>query len=265
MYIKYIHGLCQSSLSTADYALLLVASATSYTKIRNELLNCSLHRLGTDHPQKTHQLLSNGYHVFFSGVSTHELPRNGSLIAAYLLLLCVYLSVTLWANPLQYVRVYNMHERRTKYQHWYCSWKHFEITNSLNKYAANLQFWKICNCPFIAYFPSFEQEVQGRIIYFPLTDTNRMENETIRGTTQRQTIKWSFKPPLREIHREGTRWSAKILMGDTHTDGQTQTNTQTRAQWSHEPHFTFQSKEIRLKIKGSLWEDVALCVSLWPP
>jgi hypothetical protein len=37
---------------------------------------CFLYRIGTDHPQKTHQLLSNKYHVLLSGVSTHALPSN---------------------------------------------------------------------------------------------------------------------------------------------------------------------------------------------
>jgi hypothetical protein len=46
-----------------------------------ELLNCSLYRIGTDHPQKTHQLLSNGYHVLLSGVSTmHCLAIDAPLL-----------------------------------------------------------------------------------------------------------------------------------------------------------------------------------------
>jgi hypothetical protein len=42
--------------------------------------------------QKTHQLLSNGYHVFLSVVSTHALPSNGHPIFAHSLLLCLSVS-----------------------------------------------------------------------------------------------------------------------------------------------------------------------------
>jgi hypothetical protein len=45
-----------------------------------------LYRLGMDHPQKTHQLLSNGYHEFLSGVFTHALPSNGRPIVVHSLL-----------------------------------------------------------------------------------------------------------------------------------------------------------------------------------
>jgi hypothetical protein len=48
--------------------------------------NFFLYRLGTDHPQKTHQLLSNGCHILFSGVSTYALPINGRPIVAHSLL-----------------------------------------------------------------------------------------------------------------------------------------------------------------------------------
>jgi hypothetical protein len=40
--------------------------------------------------QKTHQLLSNGYHVLLSGVSTHALPSNGRPIVAHSLLWYVF-------------------------------------------------------------------------------------------------------------------------------------------------------------------------------
>jgi hypothetical protein len=73
MYIQYIQGLCQSRLS------FLSNSLYGY-----------LYRLDTDHPQKTHQLLSNGYPVMLSGVSTHVLPANGHLIVAYSLLRGVF-------------------------------------------------------------------------------------------------------------------------------------------------------------------------------
>jgi hypothetical protein len=49
-------------------------------------LHCFLYRLGTDHPQKTHQLLSNGYYVMLSGVSTHAFPSNGRPIVTHSLL-----------------------------------------------------------------------------------------------------------------------------------------------------------------------------------
>jgi hypothetical protein len=64
MYIKCIQGLCQS---------------------RNpvEQFHGFLRRLGTDHPQKTHQLLSNGYHVLMSVASIHALHSNGHPIVAH--------------------------------------------------------------------------------------------------------------------------------------------------------------------------------------
>jgi hypothetical protein len=49
-------------------------------------VNCSLHRIGTVHPLKTHQLLSNGYHGLLSGVSTNACPRNVRSIVAHSLL-----------------------------------------------------------------------------------------------------------------------------------------------------------------------------------
>jgi hypothetical protein len=55
-----------------------------------ELLNYSLYSLGTDYPQKTHQLLSNGYHVLLSGMSTHALPNNGCPVVAHTLLWYVF-------------------------------------------------------------------------------------------------------------------------------------------------------------------------------
>jgi hypothetical protein len=54
------------------------------------LQNCYLYRLRTDHPQKTHQLLSNVYHVLLSGASTHALPSNGLPIFAHSLLWYVF-------------------------------------------------------------------------------------------------------------------------------------------------------------------------------
>jgi hypothetical protein len=44
-----------------------------HTVILSNGLHCFLYRLCTDHPQKTDQLLRNGYHVL-SGLSTHTLP-----------------------------------------------------------------------------------------------------------------------------------------------------------------------------------------------
>jgi hypothetical protein len=59
---------------------------TSSWRILSNSIHCFLRRLGTDHPQKTHHLLSSGYHVLLSGVSTHALSSNGRPILAHLLL-----------------------------------------------------------------------------------------------------------------------------------------------------------------------------------
>jgi hypothetical protein len=56
-------------------------------------LQCFLYRLSTGHPQKTHQLLGNGYHVLLSGVSTHALPSNGRPIVAHSLLWYMFTSL----------------------------------------------------------------------------------------------------------------------------------------------------------------------------
>jgi hypothetical protein len=63
---------------------------TSSWRILSNSLHCFLYRLGTDHPQKTHQLLSKGYHVLLSSVSTHALPSNGRPIVAHSLLWYVF-------------------------------------------------------------------------------------------------------------------------------------------------------------------------------
>jgi hypothetical protein len=59
-------------------------------QILSNSLRCFLCRLGTDHPQTTHLLLSSGYHVLLSGVSTHALPSTGRLIVAHWLLWHVF-------------------------------------------------------------------------------------------------------------------------------------------------------------------------------
>jgi hypothetical protein len=67
--------------------------------------NWSLYKLATDHPQKTHQLLSNGYHVLLSGVFTHAWPSNGRPILRICCCdMCLqdYCLAMLWVYPLQY-------------------------------------------------------------------------------------------------------------------------------------------------------------------
>jgi hypothetical protein len=86
MYIQHIHGLCHSRLSTADYALFLVASATTVVYYKP---SASYIGSARSYTQKTHQLLSNGYPVL-SRVSTHALPSNGHPVAAYSLLRDVF-------------------------------------------------------------------------------------------------------------------------------------------------------------------------------
>jgi hypothetical protein len=77
--------------------------AVSSRELKTELLNCSLYRLNMDHPQKTHQLLSNGYsyHVLLLGMSTHALPSSGHPIVAHSLLRSVFTGL-LPSNALQY-------------------------------------------------------------------------------------------------------------------------------------------------------------------
>jgi hypothetical protein len=73
-----------------------------------EQFHCFIYRLGTDHRQKTHQLLSNGYHVVLPDVSTHALPSNERPTVAHSWLwyvLPVRYLATLWANPLQYFQL----------------------------------------------------------------------------------------------------------------------------------------------------------------
>jgi hypothetical protein len=79
----YAAGPCQSSLSRVR------VPRDSWLILSNSL-HCFLYRLGTDEPQKTHQLLSNGYHVLLSGVSTHALPSNWRPIVAHSLLWYVF-------------------------------------------------------------------------------------------------------------------------------------------------------------------------------
>jgi hypothetical protein len=50
-------------------------------RILSNSLHCFLYRHGP--PTETHQLLSNGYHILLSGVSTHALPSSERPIVAH--------------------------------------------------------------------------------------------------------------------------------------------------------------------------------------